>query len=252
MINVLITGSQGFIGLNLIALLNKSDDIQISEFKRGDTYLELEPRVLAADYIIHLAGEVRPSSSNEQFTSSNLGLTEDIVDILTKNKKCTPIIFTSTIHAENPTHIYGKTKRSAELLIERYSSEYNVKCQVYRLPHVFGEGCKPNYNSVISTWMFNSVNDLEINVYDRSIKMTYCYVQDVVKQFVDIIFNQSIDTHIYCVPSKNYHITLGEVVDYINEFKESNEFISFAAKDEFKSKLAITYMSYHKEYNDKK
>tara|TARA_B100001059_G_C17836643_1_gene588599 strand:+ start:6431 stop:7183 length:753 start_codon:yes stop_codon:yes gene_type:complete len=244
MINVLITGSQGFVGLNLINLLNKSDDIHISQFKRGDTYLELEPRVLAADYIIHLAGEVRPSSSNEQFTSSNLGLTEDIVDILTKNKKNTPIIFTSTIHAENPIHIYGKTKRSAELLIERYSSEYNVKCKIYRLPHVFGEGCKPNYNSVISTWMFNSVNDLEINVYDRNVKMTYCYVQDVVKQFSDIIVNQESDYELYCSPSIKYNTTLGEVADYINEFKVNDICNLLYDQDDFRYKLAKTYISY--------
>ena len=44
------------------------------------------------DFIIHLAGEVKPSSSDEEFRKSNVTLTKLILDILEYQKICTCII----------------------------------------------------------------------------------------------------------------------------------------------------------------
>ena len=122
-------------------------------------------------------------------------------------------------------------------------------CFIYRLPHVFGEACKPNYNSVISTWIYNSINNLEINVFDRSIEMHYVYVQDVVDEFLSILETKK-SSEIYIEPKKIYQTTLGEVVDFINEFKinimNENYFIE---NNEFKQKLFKTYQDYLNRVN---
>ena len=150
MLNILVTGSKGFIGKNLLKRLN-SEDFNLLEFNRNDSLDKLEKLILQSDFIVHLAGEVRPNSSSDDFTNSNTLLTQNIIEILGKHQKNTPILMASTIHAKLLKNEYGKTKREAELLIENYVNKTTTNCFIYRLPHVFGEECKPNYNSVIST-----------------------------------------------------------------------------------------------------
>jgi UDP-2-acetamido-2,6-beta-L-arabino-hexul-4-ose reductase len=209
----------------------------------------LEKHVLQSDFIVHLAGEVRPNSSNDDFKSSNTLLTKNIVDFLKKHNKNIPILIASTIHAKLLKNEYGKTKREAEILIENYSKETRVKCFIYRLPHVFGEGCKPNYNSVISTWIYNSIHNLEINCFDRTINIHYVYVQDIVDDFVSILDKQ-VSQEIYIEPKKVYETTLGEVIDLIDEFKynlQSQDYQSNSS--EFKQKLHKTYLDYYRNSN---
>jgi len=243
MLSILVTGSKGFIGKNLLKKLD-SNYFNVLEFNRDDSSETLEKQIIQSDFIVHLAGEVRPNSSNDDFKSSNTLLTQNIVDILRKHNKNIPILMASTIHAKLLKNEYGKTKREAEVLVENYSKEINTKCFIYRLPHVFGEGCKPNYNSVVSTWIYNSIHDLEINCFDRNIQMYYVYVQDIVDDFVSIIDKQ-ISQEIYIEPKRVYETTLGEVLDFIDEFKHNIPSQDYQPNSsEFKQKLYETYLDY--------
>ncbi|MFY9090177.1 NAD-dependent epimerase/dehydratase family protein [Arcobacter aquimarinus] len=246
--NILVTGSNGFIGKNLLKKLD-SNSFNVIEFNRDDSIETLEKQIIQSHFIVHLAGEVRPNSSNDDFKSSNTLLTQNIVDIIRKYNKNTSILMASTIHAKLLKNEYGKTKREAELLIENYSKETNTRCFIYRLPHVFGEGCKPNYNSVISTWIYNSIHDLEINCFDRNIEMHYVYVQDIVDEFISIIKNQA-SNEIYIEPKKVYGTTLGEVIDLIDEFKHNFSIQDYKINgSEFKEKLYMTYSDYYRKIN---
>jgi UDP-2-acetamido-2,6-beta-L-arabino-hexul-4-ose reductase len=241
MYNILITGSNGFVGKNLIQYLTNNNEINILTFTRDNTLNDLENLIKKSDFIFHLAGEVRPDSSEDDFNKSNAILTKSIVDILEKLGKKIPILLASTIHAKLLKNEYGKSKRVSEKTIEEYSINNKIQCSIYRLPHVFGEGCKANYNSVISTWIYNSINNLDVNVFDRSIEMHYVYVQDIVKEFLENL--KTNNSKLYKEPKYIYDTTLGEVVDYINEFKEtSNELVEF--DNEFKQKLYQTYKDY--------
>ena len=246
--NILVTGSQGFIGKNL---LKKLTNVNIVTFNRDDSEDFLEECISRCDFIIHLAGEVRPNSSDDAFKSSNILLTNLILEILKKQEKKIPIILTSTIHAKLLKNEYGKTKRESEILLEDYAKNNKTNCYIYRLPHVFGEECKPNYNSVVSTWIYNSLNNLEINVFDRNIEMHYVYVQDIVDEFISILEIKKDFNNIYIEPEKIYKTTLGEVVDFINEFKANLLNKEYQVKDnEFKQKLFKTYQDYYKVLSD--
>lgn len=250
MYNILVTGSNGFIGKNLFKKLN-SRDFNILEFNRNDTLETLEKQIRQSNFIVHLAGEVRPNSTNDDFKNSNTLLTQNIIDIIKKIDKQIPVLMASTIHAYLLKNEYGKTKREAELLVENYSKEISTKSFIYRLPHVFGEGCKPNYNSVISTWMHNSINDLEINCFDRNFEMHYVYVQDIVDDFISIIEIQ-VSEDIYIEPKKVYETTLGEVVDLLAEFKTNIKSKDYKIiNSEFKQKLYNTYLDYYRNANAK-
>lgn len=247
MLNVLVTGSRGFIGKNLIKKLNENG-FNILEFNREDSNDTLKELIKKSDYIVHLAGEVRPNSSSEDFKQSNMMLTQNIINILEEQNKQIPILMASTIHAKLLKNEYGKTKREAEILIEDYSKNSNVNCSIVRLTHVFGEGCKPNYNSVISTWIYNSINNLEVNCFDRNIEMHYVYVQDIVDEFISILKNE--ESELYLEPKKIYETTLGEVVDLINEFKQNIKNEKYNLNNsEFKQKLFNTYKNYLENNN---
>jgi len=241
--NILVTGSKGFIGQNLIKKLQQDSQNIILEFTRENTLAELEELVLKSDFIYHIAGEVRPKSSDAEFKSSNVTLTQNLISILEKNSKKTPILLVSSIHAQLQKNEYGKSKRESELLVEKYAKESNNKCFIYRLPHVFGEGCKVNYNSVVSTWIYNTIKGLEVNIFDTSIEMHYVYVQDIVDEFIAIIEIEK--GELYINPQNTYETTLGELVGYLDEFKNNIENRQYSIENnEFKEKLFQTYRDY--------
>lgn len=250
-VNVLVTGANGFIGKNFIKKLSIDKNINILKITRDTSSDDFKNLILQSDFIYHFAGEVRPNSSDQDFKKSNTILTKEIVNILEENSKYIPILVTSSIHAKLLKNEYGKTKRESELIIEEYSKKNNIQCFIYRLPHAFGEWCKANYNSVISTWIYNSINNLDINVFDRDIKMNYVYVQDIVVEFIHKL--KSKESDLYIEPKDIYETTLGDVVDYINEFKANMDNMKFNIENnEFKSKLYNTYINYYKELaNDK-
>lgn len=247
--NILVTGSKGFIGKNLLKRIDKNI-FKILEFNRSDSLEKLEELIKKSDFIIHLAGEVRPNSSENDFKTSNISLTKDIINIIENNNLKLPIILSSSIHAKLLKNEYGKTKRESELIVENYSNKNNTNSIILRLPHVFGEGCKPNYNSVISTWIYNSINDLEIKVFDRDIQMTYVYVQDIVTEIIDFLLNRIKSDELYYEPRITFNTTLGEVVDFIEEFKRNINDVNYKINElGFKQKLFKTYKDYYRSIN---
>ncbi len=243
--NILITGSNGFIGRNLKKRLLKEKKINIFEFNRNDSFNDLECIINKIDFIFHLAGEVRPNSSDGEFISSHNLLTQNLINIIEKNNLKIPILLTSSKHASNPKNMYGQSKLETEDIIIQYGKKHKISVKIYRLSHVFGEGCKPNYNSVITTWIYNSINDLEINIFDRDISMHYIYVQDVVDEFIKRIDEHKIEK-IYYEIDNFYDTTLGEVIDYLDEFKINIDNPNYSIKDSnsFKEKLLGVYKKY--------
>ena len=242
MLNVLITGANGFFGKATIGRL-KRENVNILTFTRKNNFQDLHDLVLRSDFIYHFAGEVRAGQSSIKYQRSNSELTQNLLDILESNNKKTPILFTSSIHSDKSVNSYGKTKKESEKMIEKYAKKNSTKCYIYKLPHVFGEGCKPNYNSVITTWIYNSIKNLDIVIHDREIKINYIYIQDVVDEFIALL--SITPDNLYLKPQLIYPTTLGDVLDYIEEFKVNINNASYAIMgNEFKSKLYVTYQSY--------
>ena len=84
---ILITGSQGFIAKNLIAMLKRDKSIKLLLVDKENESL-LESYIQGADFIFHLAGVNRPDNVDEFYTG-NAGLTETIISKLQKHKKST-------------------------------------------------------------------------------------------------------------------------------------------------------------------
>ena len=122
---VLVTGSNGFIGKNLIEGLQRKEDVEIKTFDIEDDIDRLTAHLKEADIVFHLAGVNRPERTVE-FETGNTGLTRTIVDILKRLKRNISIVFSSSIQVtlDNP---YGISKRKAEDILIEYSQKSNAK-----------------------------------------------------------------------------------------------------------------------------
>ncbi|SON50961.1 NAD-dependent epimerase/dehydratase family protein [Vibrio tapetis] len=242
MIKVLVTGARGFLGKEFSAAVNKTPNSKLFTFNRENNIDELHAMVEESDIIYHFAGEVRPNSDEAEFERSNVGLTQIIIDSIRKAEKAIPIVFASSVHASAPKNGYGQTKQQAEILLKKYCETSCAKVWVYRLPHMFGPGSKPNHNSAIATWMHNLNNDKEIVVYDRNYPMTYCYSLDLMSDLVTHLNERVSAGYELLSPTTVYNTTLGEVEDTLRSFTESNN-VSVEMSS-FKRKLFDTYCSF--------
>ncbi|HDX5914948.1 TPA: NAD-dependent epimerase/dehydratase family protein, partial [Acinetobacter baumannii] len=155
---ILVTGSNGFIAKNLIQFLSEKPEIEILKAHRETTDQEFKQSVLAADWIIHLAGVNRPLNE-EEFAEGNTTLTEKIAQILQQANKKTPVILSSSIQVErdNP---YGKSKLGGEQALVALNQAQGNPVYICRLANVFGKWSRPNYNSAVATFCHNVANDL--------------------------------------------------------------------------------------------
>lgn len=242
-IKVLITGSNGFIARNLIVTLQLNKDIDILIFDRNDSDKKLDLFTKECDFVFHLAGVNRPKDDKE-FIEGNCTFTNKLLKSLRENKNTCPILFASSTQAllDNP---YGRSKKAAEELILDHKNRMGSKVLIYRFPNVFGKWCKPNYNSVIATFCYNISRNLQININDPSTKMKLVYIDDVVNEMINSLFNiEHSNRDFYEVPTV-YEENLGEIAKLIYLFKSSRQDNSIPDMSNlFIKKLYSTYLSY--------
>jgi UDP-2-acetamido-2,6-beta-L-arabino-hexul-4-ose reductase len=239
--NILVTGSNGFIGKNLIIRLNELG-ISSEVFTRKDSTKDLQGLIKKSDFVIHLAGENRPEDEND-FEVVNSGLTSLICDEIRLIEKNIPIILASSIQAEHD-NLYGKSKLNAEISIKNLTNDTGNSSYIYRLPGVFGKWCKPNYNSVVATFCHNISHDLPIQVNDPSFELSLVYIDDVIEEFVKVIQGERSGEKAPSVQPE-YKIKLGDLSTQIQNFKESRDsLITEKVGSGIVRKLYSTYLSY--------
>lgn len=269
---VLVTGSAGFVGKNLVESLKNIKEGKdrtrhnlyiedIYEFDI-DTNIELLDRYCEeCDFVFNLAGVNRPKN-NEEFMKGNFGFASTLLDTLKKYQNNCPIMLSSSIQAtligRYGESDYGKSKLAGEELFFNYGKEVNAKVLVYRFPNLFGKWCRPNYNSVVATFCHNIANDLDIQVNDCSIQLEMLYVDDLVQEMLDALEGKehhcSFDglTTIpdnqgkYCYVPVTHDVTLGEIVDLLYSFKQQPQSLVIPSipNNSFAKKLYSTYLSY--------
>jgi len=244
---VLVTGSKGFIGRNLIEALKTVPNIEIITFDVEDEISKLEKLVEYAHFIYHFAGVNRPSDISD-FEKVNVGLTREIINIILKVKKRTSIVFTSSIHAESENP-YGISKRKAEEIILEYSRNTKSIVYLYRLPGVFGKWCRPNYNSVVATFCHNIARDLDIEIDDPEKEISLVYIDDVIEEFIKLLEgkDEKQDERFYGI-TRVFKITLGELAQKIYELADIRRTLKIPdLANDFMRFLYATYLSHFNE-----
>ena len=242
---VLVTGSNGFIGKNLIAELSRRQDVQIFSYDIDTPEELLEQYCKECEFVFNLAGVNRPEHM-EEYMEGNFEFATTLVNLLRRHGNTCPIMNSSSIQAalDNP---YGKSKKAGEDMLFAYGKETGTKVFVYRFPNVFGKWCRPNYNSAVATFCNNIAHDLPIQVNDRSTAMNLVYIDDVVEELLQALGGTPhINAEGYCYVPTAHHVALGEIVDLLYSFRESrnNLMIPDMTEGSFEKKLYSTYLSY--------
>jgi UDP-2-acetamido-2,6-beta-L-arabino-hexul-4-ose reductase len=240
---VLVTGSNGFIGKNLLERLERIEDVEVIAFTRSNSLSELKQFIKDSDFIFHLAGINRPKNILE-FYEGNQDLTQKIVDLVLKSGKKIPILISSSTQVEH-NNDYGKSKLGSEVVLEAYARQSSVPVYIYRLPNVFGKWSRPNYNTVIATWCHNISRDISLKVNDETVALDLVYIDDVVDHFVRHLDENAKSGVIYPEVSPVYRKNLGEIRDLLIDFKESRKNLLIPPVGRgFHRALYATYLSF--------
>ncbi len=269
---ILVTGAKGFVGRNLVAQLRNIQwgkarfygDVTVSEvfeYDMDSTQEELDRYCCDADFVFNLAGVNRPQNP-EEFMQGNFGFASTLLDTLKRYGNKCPIMLSSSIQATLQGRFgdseYGRSKKAGEELFFQYSEETGAKVLVYRFPNLFGKWCRPNYNSAVATFCNNIANDLPIQVNDRSTELELLYIDDLVDEMVAALKGEEhhcefegieillTENGRYCAVPTTHKVTLGEIVDLLNEFKEQPDTLMIPSipENSFAKKLYSTYLSY--------
>ena len=219
---VLITGSNGFIGKNLKLYLSERKEIEVICFNKKDD-VSLLPNILKkVDFIFHLAG-VNRSKNIDDFQNINSKFTERLCGIIKDINRKIPIVFTSSIHAED-NNLYGKSKQSAEKALINLKNELGLNIYLFRLLNVFGKWAKPNYNSIVATFCYNITREIPIRIDDENKTLELVYIDDVIKRFVELIdeTNKKTEKKDFEKINPTYHITIGDLAKQLYAFKKIN------------------------------
>lgn len=268
---ILVTGAKGMVGTALVANLKNIKEnknrtrpgIQIDEIYEYDIDSapeELDTYCKQADFVFNLAGVNRPENPAD-FMKGNFGFASTLLDTLKKYNSKATIMLSSSIQATLAGRFgdseYGRSKRAGEELFFEYGKETGVKVAVYRFPNLMGHS-RPKYNSAVSTFCWAVANDEEFHVNDRNTELELLYIDDLVEGMFDLLEGKElhcefdgVETVIdpkgrYCCVPVTHKVTLGEIVDLLQEFKRQPETLMMPKMPErsFAKKLYSLYLTY--------
>lgn len=270
--NILVTGSAGFVGRNLAAALKNLRDgkdrtrpqlkiDEIFEYDINCTPEELSEYCRQADFVFNLAGVNRPKDESE-FMTGNSGFASDLLRELEKCGNRCPVMLSSSVQASLVGRYaaggYGKSKLAGEKLFFDYGERTGAPVLVYRFPNLFGKWCRPNYNSVVATFCHNIANRLPITVNDENAELELLYIDDLVAAMLDALEGRlnrcnydgaapiPDDNGRYCYVPVTHRVTLGRIVSLLRAFASQPETLVIPEMPEgsFEKKLYSTYLSY--------
>lgn len=269
--NILVTGAKGMVGTALVANLKNIKEnknrtrpgIQIGDIYEYDidsTLEELDVYCHSADFVFNLAGVNRPENP-EDFMKGNFGFANTLLDTLKRYNNKATIMLSSSIQATLSGRFgdseYGRSKKAGEELFFSYAEETGAKVAVYRFPNLMGHS-RPKYNSAVSTFCWAVANDEPFTVSDRSIELELLYIDDLVEGMFDLLEGKEVHCEFdgvetvlnlrgrYCCVPVTHKVTLGEIVDLLESFKQQPDTLMMPKMPEgsFAKKLYSLYLTY--------
>ncbi|MCR5665011.1 MAG: NAD-dependent epimerase/dehydratase family protein [Oscillospiraceae bacterium] len=270
--NVLITGSGGFVGRNLIENLKNIRDGKnrtrpglhienIYEYSRASTPADLARTCADCDFVFHLAGVNRPKDAAE-FQSGNADLTRELLETLESCGNACPVMLSSSVQATLAGRFgdsaYGRSKLAAEELVFAHAAKTGAKALVYRFPNLAGKWCRPNYNSAVATFCHNIAHDLPITVNDPGVELELLFIDDLVEEMLNALEGREhrcefdgvetvpTETGRYCCAPGSHKATLGRIVELLQEFRDQPKTLLMPriAPGSLEKKLYSMYLSY--------
>ena len=253
---ILVTGSKGFVGKNLVETLKTIRDgkcniydidknIVIYEYDVDNSVDDLKEYTKDCDFVIHLAGINRPDKV-EEFYKGNKGMVKFLCECLEANNNTCPVLVSSSIQASK-NNDYGMSKKMSEDYLLKFGDKHRNEIYIYRFANLFGKWCRPNYNSVVATWCYNIARDKDIQINDPATVVSLCYIDDVVDEIINTIIgktSEKVDAYYSVEPV--YEVSLDKLSKLIYSFKEQSNTLIMPEipNNSLEKKLYSTYLSY--------
>jgi len=236
-----ITGITGFIGWHVRCRLYNHKDIEIIPANRQTFQTEhsLNEFVKQCDGIVHLAGLNHGEDS--EIKKVNVGLANALIKAMEHTDTFPNVVYASSTHIYKDT-AYGRSKHIAGKLFSDCAKRHGARFTNLILPHIFGEGGRPFYNSAVSTFCHQLAIG-ETPQIDIDGQLELLHVQDVAVMILNALLQEGESETIN--PS-GHLMPVSELLFYLETFQrlyvEDKTFPHF--QNRFHVQLFNTFRSY--------
>jgi UDP-2-acetamido-2,6-beta-L-arabino-hexul-4-ose reductase len=168
-VKIAITGAGGFIGWHLRCHIDARhgwEAVPIGRETAADP-ARLADAVRGADAVVHLAGVNRAADPQELLDGNQLAARQ-LAAALAESGFTGRCVYASSTQA-GADHPYGRGKQAAADLLAEAAARHGWTQVNLVIPHVYGEYCRPRYNSGVATFAHGIVHGeaFEVNAAGR-------------------------------------------------------------------------------------
>ncbi len=176
--NVLVTGAGGLLGFHVRALLHAKNgerkfkgevpafEVRVASTDDFSDSDQLASLVKGTDIVLHLAGVNR--AKPEVVDQANREISEKLVSALQASTSGAHVVFANSTHAGSDTP-YGRGKGAASKILAEWAGASDGVFTDVVLPHLFGEGGLPNYNTVTATLCNHVLNSTKPKIHEGAV-----------------------------------------------------------------------------------
>lgn len=242
--NVLVTGSEGFIGKNLIQKLKQLNyKVFILNHHKKENILnpQIFSRLKNIDTVFHLAAVVGYKKVQENLCSAyrtNVLGTINILNFCLRQKA--KLIFPSTFiygppfnrpkketDSAEPTNFYTHTKYMAELFCQLYAKKYQVDAVIARTSNAYGPNQPKHY--IIPFLFENLKKNKEIELTHPSAGRDFIHITDLLQAWIKLAQTKTHPGEIFNV-SSGKSVSLEELAALIKHLTGSKTKVRFTKK----------------------
>ncbi|MFA5864696.1 MAG: NAD-dependent epimerase/dehydratase family protein [Phycisphaerae bacterium] len=217
-LNVGITGMAGFVGTHLKERFIRDENVSVAVPFEDDYFNQpekLKEYLARCDVVVHLAAMNR--GDDNEIYNTNVELVKKLVSTLEKLKKTPHILFSSSTQVEldNP---YGRSKKEGAKILTEWAKRNNAPVTILTIPNVFGDRCRPFYNSVIATFchLLTHGGSPEIKV-DNELHLIY--INELTEIIHNRIENPPRGVEEFKIPA-TAHAKVTEILAVLKRFRE--------------------------------
>lgn len=179
---IVVTGASGFLGWHTRLRLAALTDHHVVPVTRAN-WNELDSLVASADAVIHLAG-VNRAERDEEVEYGNVRLANELSHSIASAGRPLRVVMAGTIQVERD-NAYGRGKLVAQNAVSAATRAASGHFVDVRLPNLFGEHGRPNYNSFVATFVSAIIEGESPQVANDQVELLH--VQDAAQALIGAI-----------------------------------------------------------------
>ena len=218
--NVLVTGSAGFVGRNLVENLKTIRDGKnrtrpnihidhIYEYDMENTPEQLDAFCADCDFVFNLAGVNRPKDPAD-FKAGNYGSASMLLDTLKKHGNKCPVMLSSSLQATFKA-LTGLSCRDVIMVLPEANSANGISSDWWSklLENLPQDKLLTNITHIENFPEFQKIPNIELSLEEVTALALHCrQVYAVRSGLCDLIFSKGSDLHVF-YPTRNIYSVFG-------------------------------------------